>query len=67
MVLGTFISAPLMYATARVTLIEAVNETQYHEVVYFTEVDVSAISLVGAVSYVMTACNLSVSAIIEIP
>ena len=51
MVLGTFISAPLMYATARVTLIESVNETQYHEVIYYTELDVSALSLVGAVSY----------------
>ena len=65
MVLGTFISAPLMYATARVTLIEAVNETQYHEVVYLTEVDVSAISLVGAVSHVITACEPSVSTVIE--
>jgi predicted permease len=53
MVLGTFISAPLMYATARVTLIESVNETQYHEVIYYTELDVSALSLVGAILVVI--------------
>ena len=50
MVLGTFVSAPLMYTSARVAVISMVNQTDYREIVYQTEVDVSTFSIVGCVS-----------------